>query len=1143
MRRILILALLWLSCCWIMQAQTDVASISGHVTDPTSAVVSGADVTLTDTGTGNAARTKTNGAGLYTFPAVRPGTYRLAVRAQGFQQSLREGMVLHVQDRVTEDFALKVGSSNEMVVVTGDVPLINTESASVGTVINRQFVADMPLNGRSFQGLITLAPGVATVATTRSSDGQFVVNGQRSDTNYFTVDGVSANVAAPGSGSLQSSGVGATATTSSTGGFNTMLSVDALQEFRIATSTFAPEFGRTPGGQISLVSRSGTNSFHGNVFDYFRNTVLDANDWFLNAAAKPRGPVHENDFGGVVGGPVIKNKLFFFFSYEGLRLTAPTPSIKKVPTQAARDLAAKANSNGVVGYMAQFLNAFPLPDGNPSTPCTTYANCMDNYTANFGGKSYLNSYSGRVDYTLNSRMTLFGRYSHSPSSVANENSVDGTTVADNTDSYTAGWTWTTTNSTSNDLRFNFTRSTALTSVVPLDFKGSLNSIFPSGYAQFPSDPSMSYSIQIRGLATDGMVLSPKNAYSTSNGMNIVDTYAWVKGAHVMKFGADYRDMDPTVNQANFNQNNTFNQRTTALPGFPAANNVCPTTVLPAGSPATVPGFICGQATTSNLQHNYYRSYNLKQYSFYGQDTWKVSKRVTFTYGLRWEIDPAFSSTNNTPVFSVNASTFNVNDMSNIGINPFGAAPYATTWGNIAPRVGIAFRLSNDPNWGQVVRAGYGIFFDPGTQASGILGNPYNARFNNVGGGVNQPIVKYPIATSESIFVTLPLARTTLPVSQGAFDSIMDPNFKLPYVHQFNLTFEQQLGANQTVSVAYVGALGRRLLGALLFPAKMANVNTFAQINPITGAITPDALQVFGNYSSSDFRSLQASFHRQVAHGLGVVASYTWSHSIDNNSSSGALGTTTLPTESQAASGRPIGLLRGSSDFDIRHNLALSLVYDIPTPANAIADAVLGHWSIAPIFHYQTGVPIDIVTGSTGAIGGTAYGERPNVIPGVPIYLYGADCEAQSPGCPGGFTLNVAPVSASAAAAAGCLAPTTGPTANAKGAFCTPAPVNGQPVSGNLGRNVVRAYPLSEFDFSLHRDFPVHESVRLRFQGDIFNLFNHPSFGPENATLNNAQFGVTNSMANAALGAIGGGFNPIFQTGGPRNVQFSLKLFF
>jgi len=467
-------------------AQTNAASLSGLVTDPTGSVIASASVVVTNTDTNVAQTTRTNQAGIYSFPTLQLGNYRLTIKHPGFKEIVEEGLVLHVQDDISLNLRMELGTTTETVTVTSTGVLLNTEDATVGTVIERKVVENMPLNGRSFQGLLTLSPAVNTVVALAASTGQFVVNGQRTDTNYFMVDGVSANVGAPLGGSLSSNGTGTTPTNSATGGFNNMVSVDALQEFRISTSNFAPEFGRSPGAQISLVSRAGTNAMHGDIFNYFRNTVLDANDWFLNAAGKARGVVQQNDFGGVVGGPVIKNKLFYFASYEGLRLNAPNPSVKKVPTSAARALAAVANAGGITGYMAQFANAYPLPDGNPSTACTSFATCALNYTGSFPSTSSLDSTSARADYSMNTHMTMFGRYSHSPSSLTVDNSVTATSLHDGNDVYTAGWTWVISNSMSNDLHFNFTHTTLLRGVNPLNFKGALSSIFPSGGAQPPS---------------------------------------------------------------------------------------------------------------------------------------------------------------------------------------------------------------------------------------------------------------------------------------------------------------------------------------------------------------------------------------------------------------------------------------------------------------------------------------------------------------------------------------------------------------------------------------------------------------------------------------------------------------------------------
>jgi hypothetical protein len=1148
LRITLVLLLVLIAVGTPLFAQAAAATLSGTVTDSSNALMAGVSVQLTNADTNVSQTAQTNQAGLYTFASVPPGRYEITVKHAGFKAALRKDLILHVGDDVAQDFSLEVGVVTETITVSGQGTPINTENATVGTVVERQVIANMPLNGRSFQGLITLVPGVATVAANTTATAQFVVNGQRSDTSYFSVDGVSANVAAPPGGTLSANGTGSTPSTSATGGYNNMVSIDALQEFRMSTSSFAPEFGRTPGGQISMASRSGTNAFHGDGFDYFRNTVLDANDWFLNAASKARGVVQENDFGGVVGGPVVKNRLFFFASYEGLRLQAPSPAVKKVPSQAARVLATAANSGGVTGYMAQFANSYPLPDGNPSTPCTSFATCALNYSASFPGKSVIDNTSIRGDYSINKRMTLFGRYAHSPSSLATDSSVNRSTFSFGTDTYTAGWTWILSNTANNDLRFNFTHSTLLRGSVPLQYGGGYSSIFPSGYAapssSFLSSPN-SMAIGIGGLPTDGFLLSPALSNNGNDQRNITDSFGWVKGSHRFKFGMDWRQLDPAYDQVNFNWNNSFAQTTTALTGFPSVQNVCATSVLPAGSGTTVPGYICGQATLSNIQHNFVQHFRYQQYSSHAQDTWKVSRRLTLTYGVRWEVNPAFQYRSNNPGFSIQASSFNRSDLSKININPFGTPVYATTWGNFAPRVGLAWQLSDNPNWGRVLRAGYGIFYDTGAQVAIALSNPFNGRFNNQGSGAIAPTIQFPITTANAIYVTPPTPKLTLPVSNGGNDILVDPNFKLPYVHQFNFAVEQQIGTQQSITAGYVGALGRRLMGSLLYPAGASNISVFAQIDPITGVATPDSLQIYGNYSFSDYHALQTKFQRQFATGLSALISYTWSHSIDDASVNHFGANIVLPTPSTLAGGRPIALLRGNSDFDIRHLVAFSVVYDIPSPKGGMAPTFFGHWSIDPIFHYQTAAPIDILTGVSGSIGGTGYAQRPNLIPGVPVYVHGSDCAAQNggQGCPGDLQFNIAPVSASAAASAGCLAPTA---TNAKGAFCSPLPVGSQTVSGNLGRNVLRGFPIGELDFSMHRDFPIHESIHLRFQADMFNVFNHPNFGAPGGTVNSPTFGATTQMANSSLGAGnsgGAGFNPIFNTGGPRNFQFALKLFF
>src|SRR3989449_5398529 len=354
MSRVPIAALCFVvSCASILCAQSTNASLTGRITDPSTALIVDARVAAINTGTNVRYETTTNSSGEYYLANLAPGAYRMELEKSGFKRLIKPDVILHVQDALEIDFAMTVGSASESITVEAGAPLVNTESATVSTVVDRTFVENLPLNGRSFQTLIMLTPGVVVTATAFDDQGQFSVNGQRADANYFTVDGVSANFGVTGYPPLVQAAGGALPALTVSGGTNSVVSVDAMQEFRLQTSSFAPEFGRTPGGQISIVTRSGTNSFHGTLFEYFRNNVLDADDWFVNFNQLPKPEERQNDFGGVFGGPVIKDKTFFFFSYEGLRLRQPSTQQTVVPDNASRQQAPAA--------MQPFLTAYPLP--------------------------------------------------------------------------------------------------------------------------------------------------------------------------------------------------------------------------------------------------------------------------------------------------------------------------------------------------------------------------------------------------------------------------------------------------------------------------------------------------------------------------------------------------------------------------------------------------------------------------------------------------------------------------------------------------------------------------------------------------------------------------------------------------------------
>jgi Carboxypeptidase regulatory-like domain len=322
-------------------APSETATVSGQVVDPSGLSVTGAQVKLVDIDRDTSTSAAPNNIGLYTFSSVKPGRYRMEVSATGFRLVNVTGITANVQDHLEQNFKLVVGSISESMTVTADAYNVNTTDATVSTVVDRNFAENLPMNGRSFQSLIELTPGVVLTSSNTSDSGQFSVNGQRAASNYWTVDGVSANIGIGINGAgTPGNGLGGTlGSFSAQGGTSSLVSVDAMQEFRIQTSTYAPEFGRSPGGQISIVTRSGSNQFHGTAFDYLRNSVLDANDWFAGQQGLPKPGERQNDFGGVLGGPIIKDRTFFFFSYEGQRLRLPKVALTNVPDLNARQTA------------------------------------------------------------------------------------------------------------------------------------------------------------------------------------------------------------------------------------------------------------------------------------------------------------------------------------------------------------------------------------------------------------------------------------------------------------------------------------------------------------------------------------------------------------------------------------------------------------------------------------------------------------------------------------------------------------------------------------------------------------------------------------------------------------------------------------
>ena len=1039
MRRVAALVVILLTSFRLGEAQSTNASVAGRITDPANALIVAARVAAISTGTNIRYEGLTNSSGEYHLPNLPPNSYRLEIEKSGFRKLIKPDVVLHVQDALRIDLQLTLGDVSETVTVERGAPLVNTESATVSTVINRNFVENFPLNGRSFQTLIQLTPGVVLTPSTFNDQGQFSVNGQRADANYFTVDGVSANFGVTGFIAMMQSASGALPALSASGGTNSLVSVDAMQEFRIHTSSFAPEFGRTPGGQVSIATRSGTNAFHGTLFEYFRNDVLDAKDWFVNRNGLPKPRERLNDFGGVLGGPIIKDKSFFFFSYEGQRLRQPSSLQTVVPDNQSREQAPPS--------IRPFLNAFPLANG------PALAAGVAQFNAGFSNPSSLDSYSIRIDHSLRAKLNLFGRYNYSPSTLDqrgpffSSGRVLSTTnsMSSSVHTGTIGVTHMISPEISNELRANYSNHRVGIDFVMDNFGGAAplsdSTLFPSGI----TSANGTFLFIVLGV---GQYVQGKQGTTEQRQINVIDNLSVTRGSHQLKFGVDYRWLAPFSTPAAYHQ----------FAAFAGVSGVLSSTAL--------------LAQSSSFQTNALLSQN---FSIFGQDTWKVTPRLTLTYGLRWDINPALKGKNrgNDP-FTV----LNLDNPATIELAPRGTRLYETTYGNFAPRIGIAYQFNGLRNWDAALRAGFGVFYDLGQGSLGGASSffPYSAD-------KNFSPATFPLSPQDAA----PPALTTNPPVATILAA--DPHLKLPRTYQWNVALEQSIGNNQSLSATYVGASGRQLLRA----TNMFNVNPNFELIVFTD-----------NSATSDYNALQIKFQRRLSRGLQALSSYSWSHSIDIASTDAIA--TNINTPGHIAN---VTLDRGNSNFDIRHAFTAGVIFGLPSfGSQKTLKALLSNWTLDTFIYARSAPPVNVV-GSSFFAAGTQLAPRPNLNPGVPLEIHGSQF-------PGGKIFN-------------------------RAAF-SPAPAGTQ---GNFGRNVLRGFSAWQADVGVQRQFHLTERLKLRFRAEFFNIFNHPNFGSPTNVLTSPLFGrSTQTLANSlGSGGANGGFNPLYQIGGPRSIQFAVKLQF
>jgi hypothetical protein len=1027
-------------------AQMETATLSGVITDPKGGVVPDVEIAAARIETGTVVTTKTNGAGIYFFTGLIPGHYHLMIHKPGFKEIAIKEFELHVQDELEQNFSLEIGSVSETVTVTAGTSMMNTTDGSVSTVVDSTYVENMPLNGRSFQDLILLTPGIVTQTpqlgpvSQLGATGEFSVNGQRPESNYYTVDGVSANVgAAPGISMTGTAGAsGSVAAATALGTTQALVSVDDLQEFRVQSSTYSAEYGRNPGGQFGFETKSGTNQWHGTGYDYLRNGVFDANDWFNDYLGVLEPSLRQNDFGGTFGGPVEipalykgKNRTFFFVSYEGLRLDQPqAATVTYVPDATLRAT--------TPAPLQQVLNAFPVANGADNV-----ANGVAQFKSSWSNPSSLNSTSVRLDQVVNAKLTLFFRFSDTPSSAdiresgsfANPAEYNSLEYASRT--YTAGANSTLTSHLSNEFRFNYSSNHALESQVINSFGGNT----PVDLAQLTGlGPSAQIAVLLF-LGSNDVGIEQTQLSGVQKQWNVVDTVGLAVGRHQLKFGVDYRRLTPTA--INFNPADDY---------------------LYFGTSAVQSN------SGSAIASSYAPAFPLyTNFSAFAQDEWRATPRLSVSLGLRWEVNPGPGVTQGLKPYAIEGT-----NPTTATLAPQGTPLWKTTWGNFAPRLGVAYVLRENPQYETVLRAGAGIFYDTGQQlgSTGFEGPGFSAESFIAGA------FPLPAAAAAPPIVNPPVPPYDVAVY------VFPSHLQLPYTVQWNASIAQALGKPQLLTVSYIGSHAARLLEQ----AEVSNPNA-------------PAFFLNKNGLTSDYDALQIQFQRRLSQGLTALASYTWSHCIDYGSQDYF-----FPYQ------------RGDCDFDIRHNFSAAFSYSLPNVGqNGFLRTVLHHWGLDDRFTARTGFPVTLQgTTMIDPATGQSFNSGLNLVPGQPIYVSGSECAAVYDNgltCPGGRAIN-------------------------PNAFSLPA--SGL---GDAPRNFTLGFGAWQMDLAVRRDFPIYENLKLQFRAEAFNVLNHPNFGTINATYCPPGPTCTFGQATGTLASTLGILSPLYQQGGPRSMQFALKLIF
>lgn len=1068
-------------------SQTERATIVGAITDTSGASVAGATVKVVEETTNTILTLQTDSAGEYRASNLTPGSYTVEAQKSGFSTFISKGFVVQVGQTARLDMTLQVGGITQTVEVTGEIPVLQTENAAVGQVIGTQPINELPLNGRNFAQLAILAPGVTGLSY---SPAATIGSGVRPDELRPGGTTIEANGARDSNNKVMLDGIDDTEMVAQT--FVVRPSVEGLQEFRVITSDAGAEFDRGAGAVIVTSTRSGSNQFHGSAFEFFRNSYLDAKNFFDRPTAKIP-PYRLNDFGARLGGPIIHNRTFFFVNYEGYYEAQGQTIVTTVPTLAMRQgdfqgfgtiydptttmqvgsgYVRTPFSNNVIPASKfdpiayQLVNLYPLPQTS---------SLVNNYVAQPLKTTNNNRGDIRIDHQISSNQNFFARYSIDDAQIINPNTFND--VIGGNEGQFAGpdavrgqngvlaYSKVFTPNFVAEYRFGFTRFSDF--LIPSNLTSPVFGEIPGRNPGDPPAPIISPS-GYGGLGDSRSMPLIRREHMFEN---IADA-SWQHGTHAIKFGADLRhylisDSSPP-SQSPFGRFN-FDNTLTDNPASPAGTGNAIATML-LGYPSTTSRdfFLPGVAHVLTNQIN-----------FFVTDTWRLGRKLTLNLGVHWEIDtPPHERDNYWANFNLGTGAILI-----AGKNSSSTAGVQTDYKAIGPRFGFAYEADSKT----VVRGGYGIFYDPQLGAGTILRQqrqwPFDLVYTITPGSI------FPQNTVSQGFVRLgDLPAGVFAQPFGTLKAIPF-NFRDADVQQFNLGLQRQLTNTSSLTLGYVGSLGRHLTWS--YPADQpspgaGNIQArrpFNALYPNVSTIT--AIESTG---ASEFNSFQAVFEKRVSNGFDLTVNYVWSHSMDN-----------APYDGGADGPVPQNPLNrnadwASSDNDARQRLNIYGTYQLPfghgrtflNNDSALTKYVAGGWQLNGISVIQSGYPFTVtVTGSPTNTGAT---DRANIAPGVNLY-------------PAQQTINQ------------WFNPA---------AFSIPTAYNW----GNSGRNLLRGPDTVNFDFTLAKNIPIRESREAEFRAEFFNIFNHPQFTLPASTIGSAGVGTITATSRPA-----------------RQIQLALKFLF